>query len=307
MASIRGPLKLKDGTTYTQVLYRLDGKQTSASFGDHAEAVKFCELANRTSPAKALEVWRAERQHGTTVAQWAQHHIEHLNIGQATIKKYREYLRNDIEPSPIGGLPLGAVTRDDIALWIGALAARGNKHHTIANKHGFLSGAFNAASLWARWAPTRAKVSTYPPPSRRKTCSCRTSSSRCCATMSPNFGARWSNFSSRRAPGGAKQRRCGHPMSTVKKAPCALSVRGATTTTTRRGQRKPESRGAPSTFPQRCSTSSTIPMNGCSSTASAIGSSIADFLTESGRPPSHAQDWTRRRASTTCATRARRG
>jgi integrase len=148
MASIRGPLNRRDGSTYTQVLYRLNGKQTSVSFGDHAEALAFCELANRTSPAKALDVWvRVDHQHDMTwtVAQCAQHHIDHLNIGQATLKKYREYLRNDIEPSAIGDLPLGAVTRDDIALWIGALAARGNKHHTIANKHGFLSGAFNAA------------------------------------------------------------------------------------------------------------------------------------------------------------------
>jgi integrase len=145
MASVRGPLKRKDGTTYTQVLFRLDGKQSSASFDDHAEALAFCALANRTNPAKAWEVWRAERQHDMTVAAWVQRHIDHLNIGQATIKKYREYLRNDIDPSPIGGMPLGAVTRDDIALWIGALAARGNKHHTIANKHGFLSSAFNAA------------------------------------------------------------------------------------------------------------------------------------------------------------------
>ena len=45
------------GSTYTAVLYVLNGKQTSSSFNDHAEALRFQELANRTSPAKALEVW----------------------------------------------------------------------------------------------------------------------------------------------------------------------------------------------------------------------------------------------------------
>jgi hypothetical protein len=51
----------KDGSTYTTVLYVLNGRQTSLSFNDHAEAVKFQELANKTSPAKALEVWTATR------------------------------------------------------------------------------------------------------------------------------------------------------------------------------------------------------------------------------------------------------
>jgi hypothetical protein len=46
----------KDGSTYTSVLYVLDGKQSSSSFDDRAEAVPFQELANKTSPAKAPEV-----------------------------------------------------------------------------------------------------------------------------------------------------------------------------------------------------------------------------------------------------------
>jgi hypothetical protein len=46
----------KDGSTYTSVLYVLDGKQSSSSFDDRAEAVRFQELANKTSPAKAPEV-----------------------------------------------------------------------------------------------------------------------------------------------------------------------------------------------------------------------------------------------------------
>ena len=58
MASLRFRQR-KDGSTYTSVLYVLNGKQTSSSFNDHAEAVRFQELANKTSPAKALEVWTA--------------------------------------------------------------------------------------------------------------------------------------------------------------------------------------------------------------------------------------------------------
>jgi hypothetical protein len=56
MASVRVRQR-KDGSSYTAVLYVLNGKQTSSSFNDHAEALRFQELANRISPAKALEVW----------------------------------------------------------------------------------------------------------------------------------------------------------------------------------------------------------------------------------------------------------
>ncbi|MGD1170252.1 hypothetical protein ACKUVQ_13745 [Mycobacterium seoulense] len=38
----------------------LNGKHSSSSFNEHAEAVRFQGLANRTSPAKALEVWATQ-------------------------------------------------------------------------------------------------------------------------------------------------------------------------------------------------------------------------------------------------------
>jgi len=62
----------KDGSAYTAVLYTLNGKQSSSSFNDHAEAVRFQELANRTSPAKALEVWATKNPAADefTVASW---------------------------------------------------------------------------------------------------------------------------------------------------------------------------------------------------------------------------------------------
>ena len=50
-------------------LYTLNGKQSSSSFNDHAEAVRFQELANKTSPAKALEVW-ATQTPGAVASPW---------------------------------------------------------------------------------------------------------------------------------------------------------------------------------------------------------------------------------------------
>src|SRR5271167_1119230 len=54
MASLR-PGTRKDGSTYVQVLYRLDGKQSSTSFEDVASAQKFQKMVDQFGPAKALE------------------------------------------------------------------------------------------------------------------------------------------------------------------------------------------------------------------------------------------------------------
>ena len=49
MASLRAGMR-GDGSTYVQVLYRLDGKQSSTSFEDPASAKKFQKaLAHPTS------------------------------------------------------------------------------------------------------------------------------------------------------------------------------------------------------------------------------------------------------------------
>jgi integrase len=144
MATVRVRQR-KDGSTYSQVRYRLDGVESSASFNDHAEALQFCDLATRLGPAKALDVWRVEQHHaaGMTVTQWVKHHIEHLTgATDRTRHDYRAYLRNDIERSSIGVLPLAALSRDDIARWVNAMAGSGK---TIHNKLRFLAGALNAA------------------------------------------------------------------------------------------------------------------------------------------------------------------
>ena len=58
MASLRTRLR-KDGTVYTSVLYVHQGKQTSSSFNDHAEALRFQDVCNRLGPAEALRIWEA--------------------------------------------------------------------------------------------------------------------------------------------------------------------------------------------------------------------------------------------------------
>src|ERR1700747_638970 len=98
MASLRVRQR-KDGSSYTAVLYALDGKQTSSSFNDHREAVDFQQLVNRVGPVKATEIWRPRppAADGHTVASWCAYHIDHLTgVNQATRAKYRRYVANDI-------------------------------------------------------------------------------------------------------------------------------------------------------------------------------------------------------------------
>jgi integrase len=135
----------RDGSTYTAVLCVLNGKQSSSSFNDHAEGVRFQELANKTSPAKALEVWATQTPGADsfTVASWCSHHVDHLTgVNEATRTRYRRYIANDIAPSEIGPLPLAALTNADAAHWLNRLTGSAK---TAANKHGFLAGALNAA------------------------------------------------------------------------------------------------------------------------------------------------------------------
>jgi integrase len=144
MASIRVRQR-RDGSTYTSVLYVLNGTQTSTSFNDHAEALRFQALANRTSPAKALEVWATQTPGADrfTVASWCTHHVDHLTgVNEATRTRYRRYIANDIAQSKIGPLPLTALTNADVAQWLNSLTGSAK---TAANKHGFLAGTLNAA------------------------------------------------------------------------------------------------------------------------------------------------------------------
>ena len=52
-----------DGTAYSQVRYRINGKQSSVSFDDHAEALAFDRLITKVGPAKALQITRITIAH----------------------------------------------------------------------------------------------------------------------------------------------------------------------------------------------------------------------------------------------------
>ncbi|ALF01416.1 tyrosine integrase [Mycobacterium phage LilPharaoh] len=147
MASLRTGSR-KDGTTYTQVRYRLNGKQTSTSFDDPAQAVEFKRMVEQLGAAKALEViesTEATAQH-YTVGDWLDHYLSHkTGVEKSTMYDYRKMVEKDIAPV-LGPIPLAALTAEDVAMWVKGLAARGLKGKTIANKHGFLSSALKVAA-----------------------------------------------------------------------------------------------------------------------------------------------------------------
>lgn len=68
MASLRSGNR-NDGSTYAQVLYRVEGKQSTTSFHDLASATRFQKVVDSFGPAKALgtlgtvpELWLAHRR-----------------------------------------------------------------------------------------------------------------------------------------------------------------------------------------------------------------------------------------------------
>ena len=173
MASLRSGTR-KDGSTYVQVLYRLNGKQSSTSFEDLASAAQFQKLVDKFGPAKAVETLGVDPDFSTiTVYEWVEHHIKHLTgVRKSTLYDYRSYLNNDIGPS-LGGLPLTSLSRDDIALWMHSMGESGTSSKTISNKHGFLSSALNAAVRAGR-IPANPAAGQRLPTGERKEMVCLT-------------------------------------------------------------------------------------------------------------------------------------
>lgn len=151
MASL-GTRTRADGSEYWAVLYRLEGKQTSSSFNDFAEAQQFCDLANKFGVENAVSTLVGDDSvlSAVTVEQWVTHHIDHLTgVDPGAVEKYCAYLCNDIS-EPLGNLPLPALTGDHIRRWVNGMHepdedGKKASAKTLRNKFMFLAGALNAA------------------------------------------------------------------------------------------------------------------------------------------------------------------
>lgn len=152
MASIRSKTRA-DGTTVHRVYFRLGDRnspQMCRSFDDPGLAEVLKTAIEQLGAARALELHGIESAPrvvatGPTVEEWLTRHIDHLTgVRAATVEQYRGYVKNDIAPV-LGAIPLTALEDEDIADWVQGLEDDGAKPKTIANKHGFLSGALSAA------------------------------------------------------------------------------------------------------------------------------------------------------------------
>jgi integrase len=138
-----------DGTSYTQVRYRLDGRARSVSFNDHAEALQFDKLIAKVGARKALEICKIVIVSGSamTVGDWLAHHNDHLTgVEAGTLKKYRSYADNDMDA--LADIPLVALTPDDVSAWVNGMRNRNGdppSGKTVQNKHGYLAGALAVA------------------------------------------------------------------------------------------------------------------------------------------------------------------
>lgn len=148
----------KNGTTCYSVTHWIDGRQTSLPFDDRkaADAFELAIKAHGAARARSMYGIAPPAPRGTsgkslTVAEYLRHHIDHLTgIEQYTIDKYNEYLAHDITPI-LGHIILTKLREEDIALWVKHMEVTPTRRKkppspkTIANKHGFLSGALRVA------------------------------------------------------------------------------------------------------------------------------------------------------------------
>ena len=76
------------------------GRQTSSSFNDHTEALKFKDVCDRHGPAEAFRIGkRAKPSDGATVASFIDGHLDALSgVEKKTLAEYRRYLTPDIKP-----------------------------------------------------------------------------------------------------------------------------------------------------------------------------------------------------------------
>lgn len=150
MASIRKRQRA-DGSTAYGVLYQFEGTQTAATFDAERPAEEFRDAINSIGAERAMKAWgisptkRAKAPKGKPLEVWLKSYIaSRTGVTKATLWDYNSYLKQDIAPS-LGKIPITVLSRDDVSAWVQGLAVRGLSGKTIANRHGFLSAALNAA------------------------------------------------------------------------------------------------------------------------------------------------------------------
>lgn len=143
MAAIR-KRKRKDGTTGWAVTWREDGRQTSRTFSTETDARMLADFLSANGNSFELAARAAARVRSTapTVDYVVRRHVESLTaITSGTRAKYlRIYERHIMVP--LGGVPVDALTRDDVVGWFNRIERAAK---TKKNIHSLLSAALSSA------------------------------------------------------------------------------------------------------------------------------------------------------------------
>lgn len=142
VASIRKHTWADGETVSYHVLWRENGKQTSAAFADETTAKLFKTYLEAAGPAAAWE-WAAQHDQATeppdmlTLDTHVEHYITHLTtVSSGTRSEYRKMWARTFGPV-LGTMPVDTITRDHVSTAINTLAERiGPK--SIANAWGSL-------------------------------------------------------------------------------------------------------------------------------------------------------------------------
>lgn len=156
-----------DGSTYSQIRFRHEGKQTSESFESHADALRWQKTLDSVGPDKFRQLLAEQLgvAHDTVplLSIAAESYIAGITgIEEGTRKRYRRFVVNDLM-NHFGDIPASSLTDKLVGGWVNWLELeRGNAPKTIANKHGFLF-AFAAYLVKAGHIPTNPCAETQLP------------------------------------------------------------------------------------------------------------------------------------------------
>ncbi len=149
MASIQERLKA-DGSVGYRVMFRIGGKQVGETFDSAVGAHEFADMVTRYGGEMAREILSSRDQDANeatpTVQQWCRTHVDMLSgITTGTRRDYIDIINRSIAMSPIGALPVDALTKRHVAAWVREQAEAGRSGKTIRNRHALLSAAMTTA------------------------------------------------------------------------------------------------------------------------------------------------------------------
>jgi integrase len=139
MSSIQ---KISD--TSWRIRYRDRGKQKSVTFITESKAKKWKAVLDSSGVETALAILEKPELNKLPLEEFLYTHIENLTgVTGGTKSGYRSHVSNNM--AELLAVPVALLNRSHVSAWVNRLSSEGLSGKTIANMHGFLSSAMNAA------------------------------------------------------------------------------------------------------------------------------------------------------------------